>query len=128
MRTVNKVILIGNITKDPLVKETENGKKMALFTVATNRYYKTSAGEERSEAEFTNCIAWGSLAERCEKFLSKGKLVYGEWRLKTRIIEKEGGEKIYKTEIVINDIVFLSKKDNDAPSQDELDNIDDNIF
>jgi len=78
MRTVNKVILIGNITKDPLVKETENGKKMALFTVATNRYYKTSAGEERSEAEFTNCIAWGSLAERCEKFLSKGKLVYGE--------------------------------------------------
>ena len=78
MRTVNKVILIGNITKDPMIKETENGKKMALFTIATNRYYKTSAGEEKSEAEFTNCIAWGSLAQRCETFLTKGKLVYGE--------------------------------------------------
>jgi single-strand DNA-binding protein len=78
MKTVNKVILIGNITKDPIIKVTESGKKMALFTLATNRYYKTSEGEQKSEAEFTSCIAWGTLADRCEQFLSKGKLVYSE--------------------------------------------------
>ncbi len=71
MRTVNKVILIGNVTRDPLVKETENGKKIAMFTLATNRYYKTSDGENRSEAEFHNCVAWGTLAERTAQFLSK---------------------------------------------------------
>ena len=71
MRTVNKVILIGNVTRDPMVKETEGGKKLAMFTTATNRYYKTSTGEERSEAEFHNCVAWGTLAERTEQFLTK---------------------------------------------------------
>lgn len=78
MRTVNKVILIGNITRDPIVKTTEGSKKIALFTTATNRYYKTSDGENRSEAEFHNCVAWGTLAERVEQFLTKGKLVYIE--------------------------------------------------
>jgi single-strand DNA-binding protein len=58
MRTVNKVILIGNITRDPAIKTTENNKKVSLFTIATNRYYKTSEGEQKSESEFTNCVAW----------------------------------------------------------------------
>ncbi|MDQ7023630.1 MAG: single-stranded DNA-binding protein [Candidatus Gracilibacteria bacterium] len=93
MRTINKVILIGNITRDPMVKTTENGKKVALYTIATNRYYKTAEGENKSESEFTNCVSWGALAERCEKFLVKGKLVYVEGRLKTRVIEKDNGEK-----------------------------------
>jgi len=91
MRTVNKVIIIGNITRDPLVKTTDGNKKMAMFSTATNRYFKTADGENRSEAEFHNCVAWGALAERCEQFLTKGKLVYIEGRLKTRIIEKEDG-------------------------------------
>ncbi|MDA9129302.1 single-stranded DNA-binding protein [Candidatus Gracilibacteria bacterium] len=110
MRTVNKVILIGNVTRDPLVKETDNGKKMAMFSIATNRYYKTSDGENRSEAEFHNCVAWGSLAERISDFVSKGKLVYIEGRMKTRVIEKDGGEKIYKTEVVVGNIIFLNKR------------------
>ena len=101
MRTVNKVILIGNVTRDPLVKNTDNSKKVALFSLATNRYYKTSEWENKSESEFHNCVAWGNLAERAEKFLTKGKLVYVEWRLRTRVIEKEDGTKSYKTEIVI---------------------------
>lgn len=78
MRTINKVILIGNITRDPLIKDTENGKKIAMFTVATNRYYKTADGQQKSEAEFHNCVAWGALAEKAEQFLTKGKLVYIE--------------------------------------------------
>ncbi len=110
MRTVNKVILIGNITRDPAIKTTENNKKIALFTIATNRYYKTADGEQKSESEFTNCVTWWNLAERCEKFLTKGKLVYAEGRLKTRVIEKDDWTKMYKTEIVISNIIFLNKK------------------
>ena len=110
MRTVNKVILIGNITRDPLIKNTDNWKKVALFTIATNRYYKTAEWEQKNESEFTNCVTWGSLADRCEQFLTKWKLVYGEWRLKTRVIEKEGWEKLYKTEVVLTNLIFLNKR------------------
>ena len=110
MRTVNKVILIGNITKDPLIKTTESGKKMALYTVATNRYYKTTEWESKSESEFHNCIAWWALAEQVERFVVKWKLVYLEWRLKTRVLEKENGERSYKTEIVTGNLIFLNKR------------------
>lgn len=130
MRTVNKVILIGNITRDPLIKTTEWGKKMAMFTLATNRYYKTAEWENKSEAEFHNCVAWGTLAERAEQFLSKGKLVYIEWRLKTRVIEKDDGEKLYKTETVAGNMIFLNKRwefeDNSIDEDDSLD--DDDMF
>lgn len=126
MRTVNKVILIGNVTRDPLVKNTENSKKVAIFSLATNRYYKTSEWENKSESEFHNCVAWGSLAERAEKFLTKGKLVYVEWRLRTRIIEKDDGTKSYKTEIVISSLIFLNKK-SDFESIDWIDSEDDII-
>lgn len=129
MRTVNKVILIGNITRDPLIKTTEGGKKMAMFTIATNRYYKTADGTNKSEAEFHNCVAWGTLAERAEQFLTKGKLVYIEGRLKTRVIEKEDGDKLYKTETVASNMIFLNKRgefeDNESESTDALDSIDD---
>ena len=103
-----------------------------MFTTATNRYYKTSDGENKSEAEFHNCVAWGTLAERAEQFLTKGKLVYIEWRLKTRVIEKEDGEKNYKTEVVVANIIFLNKKGDfdDSTSEspetlDALESIDD---
>jgi len=131
MRTVNKAILIGNVTRDPLVKETENKKKIAMFTIATNRYYKTADGENKSEAEFHNCVAWGALAEKIEQFLTKGKLVYIEWRLKTRVIEKDWGEKLFKTEVVVGNIIFLNKKEDfdDVSSESDLDiDLDDDMF
>lgn len=135
MRTINKVILIGNVTRDPLIKTTDNGKKIALFTVATNRYYKTSDGQEKSEAEFHNCVAWGNLADRAEQFLTKGKLLYIEGRLKTRIIDKENGEKLYKTEVVTGNIIFLNKKSdfedaglNEDENSDNLDDLDDDRY
>ena len=111
MRTINKVILIGNVTKDPFVRTTGGDKKVATFTVATNRYYKNTAGESVSEAEYTNCVAWGPLAERAEKSLVKGKVVYFEGRLKTRVFDKEDGTKLHKTEVVISQLIFLSKKE-----------------
>lgn len=131
MRTVNKVILIGNVTRDPMVKETENGKKLAMFTTATNRYYKTADGENKSEAEFHNCVAWGALAERAEQFLTKGKLIYIEGRLKTRVIEKDGGEKVYKTEVVVGNIIFLNKKgefEDETGEDASLDMDDEDMF
>ena len=131
MRTVNKVILIGNITRDPLIKTTEGWKKVALFTIATNRYYKDANGESKSEAEFNNCVAWWNLAERSDSFLKKWKLVYAEGRLKTRIIEKEDGDKIYKTEIVVSNLIFLNKRsdfEDNTKNSDELDSIDSDIF
>lgn len=110
MRTVNKVIIIGNITRDPLVKTTESNKKVAIFTIATNRYFKTSDWEQKSESEFHNCVTWGNLAERCENHLNKGKLVYAEGRLKTRVLEKDDWTKSYKTEVVVSNLIFLNKK------------------
>ena len=110
MRTVNKVIIIGNITKDPFIKNTDGNKKVAMFTVATNRYFKNLKWEVKNEAEYTSCIAWGNLADRCEKSLVKGKLVYIEGRLKTRIVEKEDAAKSYKTEVVVSNLIFLNKK------------------
>ena len=130
MRTVNKVILIGNVTRDPSVKTTEGGKKIALFTIATNRYFKTADGENKSEAEFHNCVAWGTLAERVEEFLVKGKLVYAEGRLKTRIIDKEDWTKLYKTEVVTSNLIFLNKRSDfeESSSSDELDSIETDSF
>ncbi|MFK7780083.1 MAG: single-stranded DNA-binding protein [Candidatus Gracilibacteria bacterium] len=128
MRTVNKVTLIGNITKDPAIKTTENNKKIALFTIATNRYYKTADGEQKSESEFTNCVSWGGLAEKCEQFLTKGKLVYAEGRLKTRIIDKDDGTKLYKTEVVVSNIIFLNKRSDFETTEVVSSNHDDDKF
>ncbi len=131
MRTINKVILIGNVTKDPFVKTTTGNKKVATFTIATNRYYKSASGEALSEAEYTNCVTWGPLAERAEQFLVKGKLVYIEGHLKTRIIDKEDGTKLHKTEVVADQLIFLSKREDfpganlDASESVEFDDFSD---
>ncbi len=110
MRTVNKVTLIWNVTRDPVVKTTEAWKKIAMFTIATNRYFKSGDWESKSESEFHNCVAWGNLADRIESFLVKWKLIYIEGRLKTRVIEKEDETRIYKTEVVASDLIFLNKR------------------
>lgn len=134
MRTINKVILIGNVTKDPFVKTTTGDKKVATFTVATNRYYKGPSGEPLSEAEYTNCVVWGPLAERAEQFLVKGKLVYIEGRLKTRIIDKDDGTKLHKTEVVVGQLIFLSKREDfegagtDVADFDDFSDLEDDKF
>lgn len=124
MRTINKVILIGNVTKDPFVKTTTGDKKVATFTIATNRYFKGTNGESLSEAEYTNCVAWGPLAERAEKSLVKGKLVYVEGRLKTRVFDKEDGTKLHKTEVVISQLIFLSKREDFEGGDNIIDEVD----
>lgn len=127
MRTVNKVILVGNVTKDPFVKTTQGGRKVVLFTVATNRSFKNARGETLSESEYTNCICWGALADSGQAYLSKGKLVYVEGHLKTRTIERDDGLKLYKTEVVVTNLIFLSKREDLPETGDDfsdLENID----
>jgi single-strand DNA-binding protein len=135
MRTVNKVILLGNVTKDPFVKTTQGGRKILLFTVATNRAFKNARGETLTESEFSNCICWGTLAEGVETSITKGKLVYVEGHLKTRTIDRDDGTKLYKTEVVVTNLILLSKRE-DLPGQGEerdfpatdLENIEDDRF
>lgn len=110
MRSVNKVILIGNITRDPELKNTGNGQSIVTFGIATNRDWVTKGGQEHSLAEYHNVVAWGKLAEICQQYLKKGKLVYVEGYLKTRSWDSPEGVKIFKTEIVAYDMIMLDKK------------------
>ncbi|MBU1152183.1 single-stranded DNA-binding protein [Patescibacteria group bacterium] len=113
MRSVNKVIIIGNLTRDPEIKETSNNQKVTTFGLATNREWMTSDGERKKSTEFHECVAWAHLAEVSEKYLRKGKLVYIEGYLKTRSWEGDDGAKRFKTEIVLQDMIMLEKKQRD---------------
>lgn len=110
MRSVNKVILVGNVTRDPQMKVTSNGQPMTTFGIATNRQWTTREGDSHDLAEYHDVIAWSRLAELCEKYLRKGKAVYIEGYLKTRSWEDEEGAKQFRTEVVIHDMIMLNKR------------------
>jgi len=120
MRTINKVILIGNLTRDPEIKETQNGQKITTFGIATNREWSTNTGEQKKSTEFHEIAAWGGLAEICGKYLKKGKLVYLEGYLKTRSWETENGDKKFRTEIVLHDMIMLDKKSSNDQEDKEI--------
>lgn len=125
MRSINKVIIIGNLTRDPELRQTPNGQNVTTFGVATNREWMTSGGDRKNSAEFHECVAWANLAEICEKYLKKGHLVYVEGYLKTRSWDGQDGTKKFKTEIVVKDMIRLEKRPKDSqedefiPSQDD---------
>ena len=110
MRSVNKVTLIGNLTRDPEIKQTGSGQTIVTFNLTTNREWITHTNEKKSLAEYHNIVAWGSLAETCQKFLKKGKLIYIEGYLKTRSWDSPEGTRIFKTEIVAHDMIMLDKR------------------
>lgn len=110
MYSLNKVQVIGNLTQDPEVRETPNGRRVANFTVATNRRYTDSAGVQQDVPEYHPIVLWGRLAEIAEQYLKKGNKVYLEGRLETRSWEDQSGQKRYKTEIVGNEMIMLSPK------------------
>jgi len=112
MRSVNKVILVGNLTRDPELKQTTGGQSIVTFGMATNREWVVGS-EKKSLAEYHNIAAWGTLAEICGKYLKKGKLVYVEGYLKTRSWDNPEGVKIFRTEIVANDVIMLDKRPQD---------------
>ena len=110
MRSVNKVILIGNLTRDPETRQTPNGQSVTTFGLATNREWSTRDGQRHTSSEFHEVVAWSKLADICGKYLKKGKLVYIEGYLKTRSWDTPEGIKKFKTEIVIQDMIMLEKR------------------
>jgi single-strand DNA-binding protein len=111
MKSVNRVTLLGNVTRDPEVKNTANGQAVCTFGLATNRVWKDATGEKQSLAEYHNLVAWGGLAEFCGQNVRKGKPLYVEGYLKTRSWDGPEGTKIFRTEIVVENIVLLGPRD-----------------
>ena len=107
-KSVNKVILIGNLGKDPEVKYTPSGTAVAKFTLATNERYKDKDGQWQDRTEWHNIVAWQRTAEIAGEYLKKGRSVYVEGRLQTHSWDdKTSGQKKYMTEIVVSDLVLL---------------------
>lgn len=105
---MNKVILIGNLGRDPELKTTPSGVSVCSFSVAVNRTYTNSAGER--EVDFFNITTWRGLAENCAKYLSKGRKVAICGSLQTRTYDDKDGNKRYVTEVVADDVEFLTSK------------------
>ncbi len=97
---LNKIFVLGNVTRDPEVRSMPNGGQVTNFGIATNRFYTSSAGEKKSEAEFHNIVTFGKLADISARYLTKGSLVLIEGRIKTRNWVNTAGVKQYRTEII----------------------------
>ncbi|MFC1621804.1 single-stranded DNA-binding protein [Patescibacteria group bacterium] len=106
-RSVNKVIIIGNLTRDPELRYTPQGTPVCSFGIATNREWSVD-GIKKEAADFHNAVAWNKLAELCAQLLAKGSKTYVEGRLQTRDWTDADGNKRYKTEIVVNEMIVLS--------------------
>ena len=117
-KSVNKVILVGNLGKDPEVKYTPSGTAVAKFSLATNERYKDKAGEWQDRTEWHNIVAWQRLAEIVGEYVKKGSKIYIEGRLQTSSWDdKETGQKKYKTEIIANDLVLLGGRGEASDSE-----------
>jgi single-strand DNA-binding protein len=112
MRSINKVILVGNLTRDPEMRQTPSGQAVCTFSIATNREWITKEGKKHSLTEYHDLVAWAKLAEICQMHLKKGKLIYVEGYLKTRSWDTPEGIKKFKTEIIIQDMIMLDKREN----------------
>lgn len=110
MPSLNKIIIIGNVGGEPEMRFTPNGKPVTSFRVATNWVSTTPDGERKQETEWFNVVAWNKLAEQCNQFLTKGKLVYAEGRLHTRTWEGQDGQPHSRTEVIANKVVFLDRR------------------
>jgi single-strand DNA-binding protein len=103
---LNKVFIIGNLTRDVELRNTPSGQSVANFGVATNRVWVNASGQKQQEAEFHNVVVWGKMAELCNQYLAKGRLVFVEGRIKTRSWVDANEQKRTKTEIISENINF----------------------
>ncbi|PIZ76308.1 single-stranded DNA-binding protein [Candidatus Peregrinibacteria bacterium CG_4_10_14_0_2_um_filter_38_24] len=108
--SLNRVQLIGNLTRDPDVKQIPSGQTVATFSVATNFSWNDSSGTRQNKTEFHNIVAWRKLAEICGQYLKKGAKVFVEGKLQTRDWQGEDGVKRYRTEIVADNMIMLGGK------------------
>ncbi len=106
----NKVQLIGHVGNQPDIRNTENGKKLARFSVATNEVYRNTKGDKVTETQWHNLVAWGKVAELAEKYLGKGSEVAIEGKLINRNYTDKEGNKKYVTEVQVNEVLLLGSK------------------
>ena len=123
MRSVNKVILLGNVTRDPDLRYTSDGRAVCSLGIATNRVWKDSNGEQQSVAEFTNLVVWAKAAELIAQYVKTGDRLYVEGRLQTKKWEDKNGIIRYTTEVVVNDFVLLSPKTREENLVDQAERI-----
>lgn len=109
-RSLNKVQLIGNLTRDPELRYTPTGAAVCSIGLATNRYWTTESGEKKEETEFHRVVAWNKLAELCSQLLVKGRKVYVEGRLKTNTWQTQDGAQRSTTEVIIEDMILLDSR------------------
>src|SRR5690349_20971588 len=109
-KSLNRVQLIGNLTRDPELRYTQNGTAVCSFGLATNRSWTTDTGEKKEDTEFHNIISWNKLAELCSQYLVKGRKAYVEGRLTTRSYTGKDNQQHTRTEVVIEDMIILDSK------------------
>ena len=113
-RGLNKVMLIGNLGRDPEMRYTPSGRPVTAFTLAVNRAWSATGGERHEETDWFNIVAWGDLAETCNRYLHKGDRVFLEGRLQTRNWESADKQKHTRTEVVAHEMVMLDGRPRDA--------------
>ncbi len=115
-RSVNQVILMGNLTRDPEVRQTPSGQSVCSFSLALNRAYKDQSGDWQEATDFIDVVAWGPLGERVAQYVTKGRRVLVQGRLQSRAWEQEG-QKRSKVEVLANDVTFLDGRGENEGSQ-----------
>lgn len=108
-RSLNQVTLMGNLTRDPELRQTPNGQNVCSFSLALNRSYKDASGEWQEATDYIDIVAWGPLAERVSQYLTKGRRCLVQGRLQSRSWEQEG-QKRSKVEVLANDVTFLDSR------------------
>lgn len=109
-RSVNKAILIGNLGRAPELRRTQDGKAVANFSLATTSSWTGADGEQQEHTEWHDIVAWGRLAEICDEFLEKGSRIYAEGEIRTRSWEGKDGQKRYRTEIILSNMMMLDPR------------------
>ncbi|KKW31743.1 MAG: Single-stranded DNA-binding protein [Candidatus Uhrbacteria bacterium GW2011_GWA2_52_8d] len=115
MYSLNRAMIIGNLTRDPEVKQTPSGQSVCTFSVATNRSWNGQDGKKQEATDFHNVVAWGKLAEICGQYLRKGRKVYIEGRLQTHDWEGQDGVRRYRTEIITENMIILDRPGGSVP-------------
>ena len=126
-RGLNKVMIIGNIGRDPEMRYTPSGKPVTSFSLASSRSWTAPDGERREETEWFNIVTWGNLAEICNQKLFKSQQVYVEGRLQTRSWEDERGQRHFRTEVVANEMIILGPREKNNHKSNAYNN-GDNLY
>lgn len=124
-KSLNKIMLIGNLGRDPEMRFTPSGRPVTTFTLATSRSWKATDGETHNETEWFCIVVWGKMAELCKKCLQKGQMIYVEGRLQTRRWDDQDGHKHISVEVVANDMMLLGERKDKCTNPSENSHLDD---